>query len=282
MTLTVFCVVVLAALLHATWNAMVKSGSDKFAGMVAMGLGQSVFAGLALVFFPMPALEAWPYLVASIVLHLGYQAFLPLSYQLGDLSQVYPLARGSAPLIVAAVSVVFLGVSLAMAELLGVFLIGIGIVSLGLVRGMDGLRNPVAAGSALITGCFIAGYSLVDGYGARAAGSAVGFFAMSALGTGLTYAIGVEIMRRGTWRAVRKQGIPRALVAGGASFVAYAMVVWAFTQAPIPLVTALRETSIIFALCIGVFIMKERIDLGKVMAVAITLTGVALTRFGKS
>lgn len=282
MTLTVFLVVLGAAALHATWNAIVKSGGDKYAGMAAMGLGQCVFGVMALLIFPLPAWEAWPYLLGSVILHLGYQAFLPLSYQLGDLSQVYPIARGSAPLIVATISVAFLGVALGALELAGVFLIGVGIVSLGLVRGMDGLRNKRAATSAVVTGCFIAGYSLVDGYGARVSGSPVGFFAVSGLFTGLFYSLSVEAVRRGAHRTAWRQGPLKALFAGGASFVAYALVMWAFTQAPIALVTALRETSIIFALLIGVFVMNERINLAKVAAVAVTLAGVALTRLART
>ena len=140
---TVFIAVIGAAILHAGWNALVKSGSDN------------------LPFVPLPAAEALPYLLAGIALHVGYQFFLLGSYSSGDLTQVYPIARGSAPLIVAAVSIAVLGVQMTSMELSAVFLIGAGIISLTLVRRADGQRNGKAAALALATGCFIASYSLV-------------------------------------------------------------------------------------------------------------------------
>ena len=277
----VFTVVLLAAALHATWNALVKHGVDKHVGMTAVVLGHAPFALLLLPWFPAPAPESWPYIAAGVVLHTGYQLFLMLSYRIGDLTQVYPIARGIAPMIVAGVSVAALGVHLSTTELLAVLAIGTGIMSLVFTRRADGLRNPGAAAAAVATGCFIAGYSLIDGLGARAAGSAIGFYGWLTLINACVFAVIMAMWKPGLLGRVAHTGRRTMLLGGGASFAAYALVVWAFTQAPIALVTALRETSIVFALLIGVVVLKERLNLAKLLGTAITAFGAVLLRFAR-
>lgn len=279
MSLTVFLVVLLAALLHAGWNAMVKSAADKELGMAAVVLGHVPFAFVVLLFAPPPDPASLPWLLSGIFLHLGYQLFLLNSYRSGDLTQVYPLARGSAPMIVAGVSVFWLGVPLGQLEIAAVLLIGLGIVSLGAVRGQDGLRNPKAAWMALGTGCFIAAYSLVDGCGARIAGSPLGFYGWLSIGNAIAFAAITAYRSPKVLRRLRREGLQMGVIGGGASFCAYGLVIWAFTQAPIALVTALRETSIIFALLIGVFALHEKLNLAKVASTMLTLLGVVLLRF---
>lgn len=281
MSTLVFIAVIGAAILHAGWNALVKNGSDKLMAMAAVVLGHLPFALGALLFAPLPATEALPYLFAGIALHVGYQFFLLGSYTFGDLTQVYPIARGSAPLIVAAVSIAVLGVEMNGMELSAVFLIGAGIISLTLVRRADGQRNGKAASLAFATGCFIASYSLIDGLGARLAGTSLGFYAWLAIGNGIVMAVFVAMRSPGTFRRMLTDGKRMFLVGGGASFSAYALVTWAFTQSPIALVTALRETSIVFALLIGVFFLKERLDLMKVASTMTTLIGAVLLRFAR-
>lgn len=282
MPINVFIAVLLAALLHAAWNALVKGGGDKHLSMCAVVLGQMFYAILCVPFAPLPAAESWPYLIAGVGLHIGYQFFLLHSYRSGDLTQVYPIARGSAPLIVAGVSVLFLGVVMQPIEILAVATIGAGILSMSLVRQNDGLKNVRAARLALGTGCFIAAYSLVDGFGARLAGSALGFYAWLSIFNGIIFALVTAVTSPRRLSNVVASGKFVLLAGGGASFTAYALVVWAFTQAPIALVTALRETSIVFALLIGVCFMKERMDLAKVLSTMTTLLGVVLLRFAKS
>ena len=280
MSTAIFVSVLGAALLHAVWNAMVKGGTDKLVSMTAVTVGQGLFGVAVLPFATLPGAASWPFLLASVGLHVGYQVFLLQAYRVGDLTQVYPIARGIAPLIVAAVSVLVLGVTLQPLELLGVLVIASGIFSLGLVRRADGLKNRKAAVFAAITGAFIAGYSLNDGTGARIAGTALGFYGVSALGNALAFSALVTARRpailRQTARAWRV-----VLIGGGASYVAYAIVVHAFTLAPIALVSALRETSIVFALVIGVTTLGERLDLGKVVSTMITFGGAALLRLGR-
>jgi len=282
MTLTVFLAVILAAALHATWNALVKGGADKHLNMSGVVLGHVPLATIVLLIEPLPAPESWPYLLGGIVLHFGYQMFLLTSYRFGDLTQVYPIARGSAPLMVAAISVLFLGVALSSLELLAVLIIGAGIVSLGLVRSEGGVRNGKAAVLALTTGCFIASYSLVDGLGARLSGTPVGYYAWLGIANAIIFAIYIGLTKPGLLPKVTREGKVTFWIGGSASFIAYGLVMWAFTQAPIALVTALRETSIIFALAIGILFLNEKINLSKVFSTFTTLLGAILLRFAKS
>ncbi len=270
-----------AALLHATWNAMAKGAADKSLSMAGVIIGHLPYAVVALFFVPMPDLACWPYLLGSLALHFGYQVFLLNSYRVGDLTQVYPVARGIAPLLVALVSVSLLNVVLGWMEVAAIALIAAGLLSLGLVRSQSGSRNPKAAILAAATGCFIAGYSLVDGLGARVAGTAVGFYSWSAIGNAIVFAIFLRINNPGVLGRLHTEGRFVFVFGGAASFTAYALVVWGFMQAPIALVTALRETSIVFALFFGVFFMKERLDLLKVAATFTTIAGAILLRFAR-
>lgn len=281
MSTTVFVAVLGAAVLHAGWNALVKGGRDKLMALSAVMLGHVPFCIVAIAVSPPLDMVSLPYLIAGVFLHLCYQLLLLYSYGAGDLTQVYPIARGSAPLIVAAVSITFLGVTLQLYELLAVLIIGIGIVSLALVRRADGLRNGKAAGLALITGCFIASYSIVDGTGARLAGTALGYYGWLAIGNSICLAAIIAVRAPETFGNLWRHGRGLFWIGGGASFIAYATVTWAFTQAPIALVTALRETSIVFALLIGVFFLKERIDLMKVLSTMTVLIGAALLRLAR-
>ncbi|MDA8020400.1 MAG: DMT family transporter [Thermoanaerobaculia bacterium] len=278
----VFAAVTFAAALHAIWNALVKGGDDRRMRMGAVVLGHVPFAAAACVFVPAPDAASWLHLAAGILLHFGYQLFLLRSYESGDLTQVYPLARGSAPLIVALFSVLVLGVELSPMELIAIATIGTGIVSLAFVRRQDGQRNTRAAMLALVTGSFIASYSLVDGLGARLAGTALGYFGWLAIGNGIVMLIYLAATTPDVLGRVVREGRGVVLIGGGGSFFAYALVTWAFTQAPIALVTALRETSIVFALLIGVFVLKERLDLAKVASTMTTLLGTVLLRFARS
>lgn len=271
----------LAALLHATWNALAKGAADKHLSMAGVIVGHLPYALIGLWFVPMPDPACWPYLIGSLVLHFGYQVFLLNSYRIGDLTQVYPVARGIAPLLVALVSVSVLGVVLSWVEVAAIALIGAGLLSLGLVRGHGGARNPKAAMLAAVTGCFIAGYSLVDGLGARVGGTAVGFYSWSAIGNAVVFAIFLRASKPGVMGRLWTEGRFVFIVGGAASYAAYAFVVWGFMQAPIALVTALRETSIVFALFIGVVFMKERLDLMKVMSTFVTIVGAVLLRFAR-
>lgn len=279
MSTGVMVAVLFAAMLHASWNAIVKGGGDKFVSTSAVAIGHAFPGLVAIALLPAPARESWPWIALGAGLHVGYQTFLATAYRLGDLAQVYPIARGSAPLIVALVSVTLLGVALSRGEIAAILLIGIGIIAIGAARA--GRPHPHAVATALITGAFIAAYSLSDGTGARLSGSPVAFYSwVAVLNAAITSCI-VAVRRPGVLRALPRHA-PAAFWFGGlASYVAYAMVVWSFTHAPIALVTALRETSIIFALVIGALFLREKVDLGRIAATFVTLSGVLLLRLGR-
>ena len=278
----VFAIVLLAALLHATWNAFVKVDGDRLLFMAVLLAGSGVAAICALPFLPLPAAESWPYILWSILLHQGYSAFLILAYRYGEISHVYPLARGSAPLIVAVLAVILVGETLSPMGLTAVAIIGLGIMSLALTRGAQGLRDPWAVVMALTTGCFIAGYTIVDGVGARLAGNAHSYAAWM---LGLEWipitAYAFWVRRGEPLRHLRKTWKLAAFL-GVLSLIAYWSVIWAMTQAPIALVAALRETSIVFVLIIGVVFLKERLSLLRLVATMATLAGTALLKFSRS
>ena len=278
MPLSIMAIVLCAAILHASWNFMVKRIPDKFISMSAVVLGHIPFSLTAIMISPLPLSAALPYLILSAMLHTGYQFFLLNSYRVGDLSQVYPLARGVAPMLVTGFSLFFLGVGLSAVQLAAIFMIGCGIVSLSCARQIDGLRWVKPVVLALATGCFIAAYSLTDGLGARMAGTAVGYYAWLSLLNAAIFAVLVEKARPGSLKKVALQNLPLTLLGGGLSFAAYASITWAFTRAPIALVTALRETSIIFALLFGTCFLKERLSGAKIIATLLTLFGVILLR----
>lgn len=259
---------------------MVKSTGDKLVSMTAVVLGHAPLGLLALFFVPVPPAQAWPILAASVVIHASYQLCLIQAYRLGDFTQVYPIARGSGPTIVTMFSIFIMGVELSASEILAICLIVTGIFCLSLLRQSDGLRNPKAVAAALLTGCFIAGYSLLDGYGARITGSAVGFIAWMTVINSAAFALIIRLFRPDALKRVFTEGQKTFLIGGSASVLAYVLVVWAMTQAPIAVVTALRETSTVFALMIGVLFLKENLTTGKIVATLLTLSGVLLLRFG--
>lgn len=280
MSLTVFIIVLAAALLHATWNALVKGGSDKAAAMAAVVIGQGLFGLVGIALYPLPAQQSLPYLLAGVALHLGYQEFLIRAYGIGDLTQVYPIARGVAPLIVAIASVLLLGAALSAWEVLGVAVIAAGIMSISVAARSAGGFDPKMVMLALGTGVFIASYSMVDGIGARIAETSTGYYGWLAIGNAVCFMTYSRLLRPGQITAAFR-GWRTILIGGGASFIAYALVVYAFTEAPIALVTALRETSIIFALLIGVVALKEPLSLAKIVSTFVTLLGAMILRFAK-
>ncbi len=276
-----FLSVLAAAALHAVWNGLVKGAPDKFVTMTAVVAGHVPVAAIGLAAAPLPSLNALPFLAAGVILHCAYQFFLLWSYRVGDLTQVYPVARGSAPLIIAGISVSVLGVMLEPREAVGILIIAAGLFCLALVKREEGTLNLKAAGLALVTGCFIAAYSIIDGMGARLAGTPLGYFSWLAVANGFVFIIVMFSLRPDVPGRVAREAKTVFWVGGSASFTAYAIVTWAFTKAPIALVSALRETSIIFALFIGVFVLRERLDLMEVGAAITTMIGAAVLRASK-
>ena len=280
MTWTVFFAVLFAALLHATWNSLVKGSQDKYVGMLLIALGH-VPPGVIFVFFaPLPGMDVLPWLGASLALHLGYQIFLAASYRVGDLTTVYPIARGSAPLFVTMVSLTVLDVDLSWWQVGSVGLLILGLLLLSYDRLGTNKRQWTVVILALVTGGFIASYSIVDGLGARKMGYALAYWGWVAIGNGALMTLWMLLFQPTSMAKVRlsSQNLTTLLLGGGASYLAYGIVTWAFTQAPIAVITALRETSVIFALLIGLIFLRERSTPMKIVACSMTVVGVICLR----
>jgi drug/metabolite transporter (DMT)-like permease len=277
----VFFAVLAAAALHAGWNAIVKVRLDRFLSIIVLGLAQGVVSLLLLPFFPLPALPAWPYIAASAVLHTGYKLFLIRTYSAGDLGQIYPLARGTAPLLIAGIGVGVLGEEISVTTMIGIATAMAGIWLMA-ARGGNTLaalgRN--AAGYAIGTSLFIAAYTLVDGLGGRLSNSPSAYTLwMFALDGCLNLAVALGLRGVTVFEAARLEW-KSGLVAGVLSLAAYWIVIWAMTLAPIAAVAALRETSILFAALISVVLLKEPLTAWRAAAACLIVAGVVAIRLG--
>ncbi|MDJ0970483.1 MAG: DMT family transporter [Kiloniellales bacterium] len=280
----VLSLVLLAAVLHASWNALVKAGEDK---LVMQTLVISVHGYLAmplLFFLPLPDPASWPYLGLSALIHFVYYAGVIGAYRHGDLSQVYPIARGSAPALVALGAWFLAGEALSAAELLGVFTVSLGIVSLtGLprqLRGQGDGREAKAIGFALLTGATIASYTLADGLGVRESGHALSYilwlFALEAVPlTAFTL-----WRRRGRVVAAFKPHLKAGVIGSLLSGLAYGIVIWAMSVAPMAHVVALRETSVLIAAIIGTRLLREPFGRKRIAAAAVVAAGAILLETG--
>lgn len=278
MDLTIIVAVLAAAFLHAFWNFQVRGSTDKVLGLAAVVFGHLPLAVLAMLWVGLPPLSVWPYLLASAFLHVGYQIFLMNAYRFGELGQIYPIARGVAPLLIALVSLILLQTAFSAQELIGVLLVSGGIILHGLFQFVRTKTRLTGLGLALVTGCFIASYSLVDGYGVRHAETALGYFGMLTIVSGIPFAIYLRVFHPGILSRVPTEGRTIMLVGGTASYVAYAIVLWACLSAPIAVVSALRETSVLFALFLGTVLLRETFTLTKLIVTVVILCGVVLLR----
>ena len=277
MTLTVFFATLGAAFFHALWNALLRVKGSKVSAMMRLSVFE-VPIGIAVVtYLPMPNLDAWPWVLAAGCVHFIYKSFLALAYEQGDLSRVYPIARGAAPMAVALFSAAFLADQIAPQGYAGIAVLGLGILLMARGVFTDGESRrllPFALGSAAAT----AAYTLIDGIGARIAGDAVAYIGWTYIIDGILFAGGMTLWRgTASLRApLRDWGL--ALAASLASFIAYATSIWAMTQAPIAVVAALRETSILFAVLIGWLWFGERMTRNKAIAALLIVIGVMITR----
>jgi len=277
----VIAAVLTAALLHASWNALVKAGGDRFA-VLALTIGLPVFALVPLAFLvPPPAPPSWPFIAASGAIHWLYFACLLGAYRHGDLSQVYPIARGTAPLLVALGGWLAAGERLNALELAGIAILSVGLLSLAW-RG--GARRGAAETSAMLlalaTSLAIGSYSLVDGMGARAAGSVAGYIVWDFLAIDLPFFLFALWRGRGHWRAAFGPSLKAGLVGAVISSAAYGIVIWAMSLAPMAHVVALRETSVVMAALIGALLLREPFGRRRVVAACVVAAGAGLLQFG--
>ena len=275
---TIFLLVIFAAVLHAIWNGMVKKFEDKITSVSAIVFGHVPIAIVAMFFLPLPTIESVPYIILSAIIHQGYQYNLISAYKIGDLTKVYPVARGTGPIVATIISITFLGLLITKFQILSIFLICFGIIILGLFS-ESAIKNNKVIIYSLSTGFFIGLYSLADGYGARISLSPLSFIGWSFILNAMIFPFVLKYMGySNVFSRVMKEAKLIFWLGGSLSYIVYGIVVWAFTKAPIPLVGALRESSIIFSIFIGFFFLKENINFIKVLSILVIFAGIILIK----
>ena len=284
MTWPVVLAVLFGALLHASWNALIKSSGDKAVDTALVHLMGSVVALPFMLWVGPPRAEAWPYIAASLVIHIGYYIALVGAYRHGELGLTYPIMRGFAPLLVALASGVVIGESPTAAAWVGILGITAGVALVGLAHPGEALHHRKALAFAFANAAIIAMYTLVDGRGVRAAGEALRYVMVLFVLDGIAYPLLVWLRRdaegRRTILAYARQRWPVATLGGTASIGSYAIALWAMTRAPVASVAALRETSVLFAALIGTWLLKERFGLQRAIGTGVIVAGVMALRFG--
>ncbi len=247
--------VLAAALLHAAWNAMIKSSADKLLDTALVCFGGSLIALPLIPFVEQPAPASWPYLAGSMAVHIGYFSAIVGAYRAGDLSHGYPIMRGIAPVLVTLATAFGLGETVTPAAWAGVALICGGVLSLGLA-GFDWTHTR-AFSWALFNALIIATYTLIDGYGVRVSGSPAGYVLWMFVLDCLPFGLIVLAMRRRQMADYLAAQWRRGLLGGICSFGAYGIAVWAMSRAPVAAVAALRECSVVFAALMGTWFLGE-------------------------
>jgi drug/metabolite transporter (DMT)-like permease len=277
-----FLAVLAAAFLHAAWNAMAKGGGGRhpLAGPFLIGIGAGAWAIPLLVVTGLPDPASYPLVAASAAIHVAYFGLIGLAYRFADYSAVYPLIRGGAPLFTTMLAAAFLGETLTPAALAGVALLCVGILGLG----ADGLRQGSLDRRSLLvaaaTATIVVAYTLVDGLGARASGNPAAYVLAMSLATAVALAPVFLAIGGRDLIASAAPAWRRGLLGGGMANLSYGIALWAMTKAPIGLVGAVRETSVLFATLIAAIVLKERFGPGRWAAAAVIVAGLMLSRAG--
>lgn len=284
LTWPIVAAVLLGALLHAGWNALVKSSSDTSLDTALVHSVMSLLAlPLALLVGP-PSSASWPYIIGSLVIHIGYYIALAGAYKHGELSMTYPIMRGFAPLLVALASGSLIGEAPSAAAWLGIAGITLGVALVGLAHPGEALHHGKALAFALGNAVIIAAYTVVDGLGVRASGDTLRYVLWLFAIDGLPFALLVVLRRNKAERpqmwAYAKQRWPLAAAGGMASAGSYAIALWAMTRAPVASVAALRETSVLFAALLGTWLLKERFGVQRALGTVVIVAGVMALRLG--
>jgi drug/metabolite transporter (DMT)-like permease len=276
LSLPVFLIVLGSAALHAVWNAVVKGASDTLLTTILVASSAAGMAIVALPFLPPVAPGAWPYLFASGVLEVTYYTLLSFAYRHADMSRAYPLMRGAPPLIVATVSALAFGVGLPLVGGAGVVLISAGILTM--LLGGRGTGDTRGLRFALVNALVISSYTMVDGFGVNASGAPAAYAMWLFVLTGTPLGLWAVLRRRRALAAYLRGNWHLGLIGGFGTLSSYGLVLWAMTEAPVPLVAALRETSILFGTLIAAFVLHERVTAIRVVAVAIIAAGAIALR----
>ena len=275
MTLSVFCILLFAALLHASWNAIVKAGNDKLYSAISVSGTAAIMALICLPFAPHPSASSLPFLAVSTALQVVYTVLVAKTYQVSDMSQTYPLMRGTAPLLVAIISVLFLGDSLSLLAWVGIATICLAILGMAF-NGRSGSQRGIIL--ALINACFIAGYTLVDGTGVRLSETALGYTLWTFFLNGSCLLGWAMIARRREASRYLVQQWKKGILGGIGTMGSYGLALWAMTQAPLAVVAALRETSILFGALLAWLLLKEKVAGIRLVAAAGIAAGAVLLR----
>jgi phosphonate utilization associated putative membrane protein len=284
----VFAAVLFAALLHASWNALVKSSGDKELDTALVHSLGALVAVPLLAIVGMPRPEAWPFIAGSLIIHIGYYVALAGAYKHGDLGLTYPIMRGFAPLLVALSSAALIGESPSSAAWLGILGITLGVALVGLSHPGEALHHRKALMFAFANALIIALYTVVDGRGVRAntaAGShALAYVMALFVIDGLPYPLLVWSRRGRAGRAqilayARKRW-PLAMLGGSASIGSYGIALWAMTLAPVASVAALRESSVLFAALLGCVLLKEPFGMQRMLGTLVIVAGMMALRLG--
>lgn len=274
----VFGAVLLAAFLHAAWNVLVRMQADRLVSLTTLQ-GFMGIMGIGLLFlFGLPKPESYSFALASGILHTGYNLFLVRAYKAADLSQVYPIARGAAPLLTMLGSLLFLTDGIHIGVVAAILLLVAGLVMAGWQKDRSNHPDPQAVLYALGTACFIAVYSMTDGLGARASGDAFGYAGLLFVLDAVFLLIAGTIMRGATFVPSLFPFWKQGIIGGTASGLAYAIVMWAMTKAPIASVAALRETSIVFVLLMSARMLRESLTVVRILGALLITAGAILLR----
>lgn len=281
MTTEVASLVLLAAALHAGWNTLIKIHGDRMIVMAVVTFFGSIFSALFIPFVEFPDSASWPFLVGAILIHTAYHIFLPIAYDHGDLGQVYPIARGSAPLLVTIGAMLTAGEQLAPMAVLGVVFLTFGVMALTFEGGGRVWHKPKSVLFALLTGVLIASYTVIGGLGVRQAGSVLGFAVWLTIANGsLTFLIVILWKGRKTFVLARSNLIT-GLFGGIMQVSAYWIIVWAISFAPMATVSALRETSVLFAALISTFFLKEGFGVWRFVSAGLISLGLVAMKMNK-
>jgi len=277
----VFAAVLGAAMAHAGWNALAKRALDPTLGVTLIAVLAGLIALPMLPLVGLPAVASLPFLAASVALHFGYNLVLAEAYRTGGLGLVYPIARGAAPAVVAIFGVPLFGEVPSTGGIFGIAMIVAGVAAMAVRRPSEILRaDRRAVRFALVTAAFIAAYTLVDGQGSRASGNPHGYAVLLFILDGVATGTFLLLRRGPAALRIAPRSLTPALFGAAMQLAGYWIVIWAMASAPIALVAALRETSVLFATLLALLVLREPVVPFRIAAAGVILAGALLIRLG--